>query len=185
MNAIANPSGGTVTLRGIVVAVDSDVGAAFVLDICRHIEDLLPAEVLRSKYGLSDDGAWAGLAMNEPLQRAIAAAKTRRIHDGSAARERAQHLFLAAPAVLGGIMNDTTASARHRVDAIRELRACAGGEPEHKQSERERFTININFGTAKIHKTIELTPRPPEPETIEAEELLSPRRETGLLSNRG
>jgi hypothetical protein len=80
-------------------------------------------------------------------------------------------------------MNDTAASPRHRVDAIRELRACAGSEPpDHRLSERERFTIHINFGgTAKVHKIVELTPRPAEPEplTIEATGLPVPRK-TGL-----
>ena len=111
---IESNSGGTVVLRGRTVNVDSDVGQAFVLDICRHLDELLSADQLRSKYGLLDDDAWAGLALNEPLQGAIAAAKVRRIHDGSAARERAQHAFLAAPNILNEIMNDASAPPRRR-----------------------------------------------------------------------
>jgi hypothetical protein len=131
-NMIDPNDGGTVVLRGIKVDVNSDVGAAFVIDICRHLDDLLSAEALRTKYGLLDDNAWAGLAENEPLQRAIAAAKTRRIHDGSAARERAQHAFLAGPNILNGIMNDSSAPSRSRIESIRELRGRADRYPEER-----------------------------------------------------
>jgi hypothetical protein len=170
MNSITEFNGGSgvVTLRGIVVEIDGAVGQAFVADVCRHIEDLMSADALRTKYGLLDDGAWAGLAENEPLQRAIAAAKTRRIHDGSAVRERAQHAFLAAPSILDGIMHDTSAPSRSRIESIRELRQIASVGPTDAQAEeREKFVININFGSNKLHKEIELKPVKAEPLTIE------------------
>jgi hypothetical protein len=170
MNSISmiEPSGGTVVLRGHTVNVDSDVGQAFVLDVCRHVEDLITAEALRAKYGLTDETSWAGLADNEPLQRAIAAAKTRRIHDGSAARERAQHAFLAAPNILDEIMNDASAPSRSRIESIRELRQIAAVRPTDAQAaERERFVININFGSNKLRKEIDLKPVAPETLTIE------------------
>jgi hypothetical protein len=151
---------GTVILRGIIVEIHSDVGQQFVLDVCRHIEALLTADQLRSKYGLTDDETYAGLSENAPLQRAIAAAKVRRIHDGSASREKAQHKFLTAPDVLDAIIHDPGSSPRHKTDAIRELRACAAGSEAATAAERERFIININFGTAKIVKEIELKPKP-------------------------
>jgi hypothetical protein len=154
-NALTEPTG-TVVLRGVVIDVQSDIGAAFVTDCVRHIENLLPAEALRVKYGLLDDEAYAGLSENAPLQRAIAAAKVRRIHDGSASREKAQHKFLTAPDVLDAIIHDPGSGPRHKVDAIRELRACAAAESEAaKAVERERFIININFGTNKIVKEFE------------------------------
>src|SRR5262249_19723548 len=108
------------------------------------------------------------LGSNEALQRSIAAAKTRRIHDGSAAREKAQHLFLTAPDVLGGIVNDAGASPRHRIEAVRELRQVAAvGPSDSQKTDKERFTINISFGSAKIHREVELKPIRPEL-TIEA-----------------
>jgi hypothetical protein len=164
LNAI-EPSGGTVTLRGIVVEIDGAVGQAFVLDVCRLLEDLLSVEALRTKYGLLDEEIWQALETNEKLQLAIAAAKERRIHDGSAAREKAAHLFLAAPDVLSAIMTDATASPRHRVDACRELRATAqvGSEANTPASEKERFTITLNFGKGHtINKTVDLKPIAPE-----------------------
>jgi hypothetical protein len=168
LNAITNPNGGTVVLRGIPVDVNSDVGAAFVQDVCRHVEDLLPADALRAKYGLQSDEAYEALGSNEPLQRAIAAAKTRRVHDGSAAREKAQHAFLGAPSILNGIMSDTSASARHRIEAARELRACASVGPSDAQAnEKERFVIRIDFGTAKTRVDVPMKAIKPEL-TIEA-----------------
>jgi hypothetical protein len=41
---------GTVVLRGHTVNVDSDVGVAFVIDCCRHVEDLLTADQLRQVW---------------------------------------------------------------------------------------------------------------------------------------
>jgi hypothetical protein len=177
MNAI-EPSG-HVVLRGIRIEIGSDVGAAFCLDVCRHLDDLLSAGQLRAKYGLVDEAAWQALAENEPLQRAIAAAKTRRIHDGSAARERAAHLFVEAPNVLGTIMSDAAANPRHRIEAAKEMRQIAIPGSDKPADQRERFVIHINFGTQKVHRDIELTPVKQE---IECEDDLPAPRATGIAN---
>jgi hypothetical protein len=159
---------GTVVLRGHTVQIDSDVGAAFVLDVCRHVESLLSADQLRAKYGLTDDEAYAGLGENKPLQRAIAAAKVRRIHDGSASREKAQHKFLTAPDVLDAIIHDPGSAPRNKIDAVREMRAIAQVVSETSAAaERERFIIHLNFGTNKVVKEFELKAVKPEL-TVEA-----------------
>jgi hypothetical protein len=159
-SVISSDERGTVVLRGIVVEIGSPVGQSFCLDVCRLVEDLISAEALRAKYGLQDEEVWRTLETNEPLQRAIAATKTHRIHDGSAAREKAQHLFLAAPDVLGEIVNDTSASPRHRIEAVRELRQVAAAGPTDAQAaDREKFVINISFGSNKLRKEIELKPK--------------------------
>jgi hypothetical protein len=64
-----NEGGGTVTLRGVKIDVNSDIGAAFVTDCVRNVEGLIGADQLRKKYELDDDG-WTGLADNEPLEAA-------------------------------------------------------------------------------------------------------------------
>jgi hypothetical protein len=69
MNMI-EPTSGTVVLRGIIVGLGTPVAAAFCEDAVRHIEGLIDASALRSKYGL-DDTAWEQLATNEPLQRPL------------------------------------------------------------------------------------------------------------------
>jgi hypothetical protein len=48
-------SGGTVTLCGIPVPIDSDAGGTFITDCVRFVEYLLTAEQLKKKYQLSDD----------------------------------------------------------------------------------------------------------------------------------
>jgi hypothetical protein len=168
---------GTVTLRGHVVEIDGAVGQEFVRDISRLIEDLITTEALRTKYGLQDEDVWRALETNEPLQRAVAAMKNRRVRDGSAARERAAHLFVEAPNVLGTIMTDAAASPRHRIEAARELRQVAIPGADKPANEIDRFRITINFGTAKVHRDIELTPVKHD----EDDDLPTPRA-TGIIN---
>src|SRR5262249_42869695 len=101
--------GGSVVLRGVEIDLDSNIGTGFVVDCVRHIEDLVSAEQLRTKYQLTEE-VWRGLADNEALQRAIERQRERRIRSGEASRERAQYLFLTAPGVLSDILNDRSCS---------------------------------------------------------------------------
>src|SRR5215468_6854737 len=120
-------NGTTVVLRGLrghAVDVDSDVGQAFTADCVRFVEGILTEEQLRKKYDV-DDAGWRLLATHETLQRAVGATKERRIRNGQAAQEKAAHLFVSCPDVLGGIVNDAGAPARSRIEAIRELRQVA------------------------------------------------------------
>jgi hypothetical protein len=119
-----NDDGGVVTLRGVKIEVNSDIGAAFVVDCVRQIEGLITAEALRAKYGLDDD-AWQQLATNEPLQLRVRREKERRVRVGEAARERAAFLFVNCRDVLDDIIRDPAASPRHKVESIRELRQIA------------------------------------------------------------
>src|SRR4051812_44934621 len=83
------PSSNTVVLRGVSVALGSDVGSAFVTDCTRHIESALSEAELKNKWGLSD-GDWAALANNAPLLSAVRVERERRILSGECAREAAQ-----------------------------------------------------------------------------------------------
>jgi len=134
---------GSVVLRGVKIDLNSDIGTGFTLDCCRHVEDLITAEQLKAKYRLSED-AWRQLANNEPLQMSIERAKERRVRSGEASREKAQYLFLTAPTVLSNILNDSSASPRHRIEACRELRQATIG-PEAATSSTERFSIRIDL----------------------------------------
>ena len=136
---------GSVILRGVKIDLDTDIGAGFTLDCCRHIEDLLTAEQLKTKYQLSE-AAWRQLADNAPLQQAIERQRLHRVRSGECAKERAQFLFLTAPAVLSNILNDTTASPRHRIEAARELRQTAAvGSEAATPAASERFIIRIDL----------------------------------------
>src|SRR5262249_2711999 len=85
------------------------------------------------------------IADNAPLVRAVETEKTRRVHDGAAAREKAQWLFVQAPTVLGNILNDATTSPRHRIEACRELRAVATSGSESTPATGDRFIIRIDL----------------------------------------
>jgi hypothetical protein len=167
-NAIADEANRSLILRGVKVDVNSDVGHQFAIDCVRFVEGLVTETQLRKKYAL-DDREWEALAGHEELQRMVGAQKERRIRTGEAAREKAAALFVEAPAVLGDIIKDSTASPRHRVDAIRELRACASGAEDTTKADKERFVISINFGSHRLHKEIELKAIKPEQESLAIE----------------
>lgn len=140
-----DPSGSGVVLRGVPVALDSDVGQAFILDCARNVEGQIPDDQIKRKYELSDAN-WQELASNTLLLRAVRAECQRRILSGEAAREAAQRHLLKAPRVLNGILNNEQVSPRHRIEAARELRQAASTGPEVSAEPREKFVITINLG---------------------------------------
>jgi len=87
--------------------------------------------------------------------------KERRVRDGTAAREKAQWLFVQAPDVLGNILNNTMTSPRHRIEAAKELRQVALGGPEATPATSEQFIIRIDLSAAPdggevIEKVVEI-----------------------------
>src|SRR5262245_63580335 len=96
----------------------------FITDCARYAEGLLSEKEVKKKYRF-DDQTWERLGEDEALIEAIEAEKTRRIRNGSTARERAQQLFATAPNVLGDILHDDGTSARSRIESARELRQIA------------------------------------------------------------
>jgi hypothetical protein len=141
----SNSQRGSVVLRGIEIDLDSDIGYGFIVDCCRYCEGLLAEDQVKTKYKLTDTD-WARLAENEPLVQAVQREKARRIANGAATREKAQHLFLATPDVLDDIIQDESLSPRHRVDACRELRAVAtSGSEESTPARGDRVIIRIDL----------------------------------------
>jgi hypothetical protein len=139
------PAGtGTVTLRGLTVALDSDVGELFVIDCARNVEGLLSEIEIQAKYELSQE-AWERLADNARLLQKVRAEHERRVLSGECAREAAQRHFAKAPNILNGILTDEQVSPRHRIEAARELRQAAGAGPDAVGS-NEKITIRINLG---------------------------------------
>jgi len=158
-----NSQRGTVVLRGIEINLDSDVGCGFIVDCCRYCEGLLTEDEIKAKYRLTDTD-WAGLAENEPLVQTVHREKARRIASGTATREKAQHLFLATPDVLNGIIHDANLSPRHRVDACRELRAVATSGSESTPASGDRFIIRIDLTAGggeviEFNKPLAIEPR--------------------------
>lgn len=136
---------GTVKLRGVPVALDTEVGRAFVLDCARNVEGQLPDDEIKKKYELSD-ADWQHLAINTPLLRAVRAEHERRVLNGEAAREAAQRHLVKAPAVLNGILVNDQLSPRHRIEAARELRQAAASGPEVSAEPKEKIVISIDLG---------------------------------------
>jgi hypothetical protein len=139
------PDDTSVTLRGVSVPLNSDVGGAFVSDAARNRQRLFSDQRLCEKYGLSMD-AWTEIAKNPAFRLAVDAEHERRVFNGDAARESAAKIFSESPSVLGAILNDKSASPKHRIDAARELRATAQPGTEKARDDSDRFVISINLG---------------------------------------
>jgi hypothetical protein len=101
----------------------------FISDLARFSEGILSERAIRRRYTL-DEATWDRLGSDDALIEVIETEKTRRIRDGSTARERAQVLHADAPTVLGGILKDTAAPARFRIESARELRLVAANGPD-------------------------------------------------------
>jgi hypothetical protein len=114
-----------------------------IADLCRFAEGVFSEQEVRKRHRLADS-VWKDLGANDELVRKIEAEKVRRIRDGSAKRELAQKHIVRGPTVLGNIMDDTSASPRHRVDAIKTLDSLAANGPE-KAPTADRFIITINL----------------------------------------
>jgi hypothetical protein len=155
------PDDTSVTLRGVKVPLNSDVGGAFVSDASRNKERLFSDQRLIEKYGLSMD-AWTEIAKNPAFRLAVDAEHERRVFNGDAARESAAKIFSEAPTVLGEILNDKQASPKHRIDAARELRATANVGAEKVGDDADRFHIVINLGGDKVVIDKQVAPLTPE-----------------------
>ena len=130
------------------------------IDCARNLEGALSDAEITGKWGLSEEN-WASLANNGPLVAAVRAERERRILSGHCAREAAQRHYAGAPNVLGGILSDERISARHRIEAARELRQAAGNDPRDVVP-REKIKITINLGGDERLER-ECTPNFPEP----------------------
>jgi hypothetical protein len=159
-NAI-EPSGGTVVLRGIQVPLESDVGREFVVSCARNWETLLTDAELCERFGLSLE-QWQASGANKALVRAVQLEHERRVRRGLVAQELAAREFTAAPGILGTIMKNENNNPRHRIDAAQALGRAAIDPATNENKAGTTFTINLNFGTHKITKEIELNPRAPE-----------------------
>jgi hypothetical protein len=113
----------------------------FITDFARFSESILDEKFLRRKYKF-DNSVWEKLGSDERLIEAIEYERVKRMRNGDSAREKAQQLFVAAPAVLGGILNDNKANARHRIESAREIRAIANVGPDSTPA-TDRFQITI------------------------------------------
>jgi hypothetical protein len=118
-----------------------------ILDLCRYSEGSLQEKQIRRKYRHLSNNIWD--SPDDALVDLVEAAKIQRVRNGACAREKAQLLHTAAPDVLGGILNDNSANAKHRIEASRELRTVAANGPE-AAPHSDRFQIIINLGADTV-----------------------------------
>ena len=149
-----------VTLRGVRVPLNSDVGSAFVADCARNRERIFSDAQLQEKYDIAPND-WDDIIKNKPLRLAISRECERRMLNGDAAREAAAKEFTKAPAVLGGILEDQRASPRHRIEAAKELRATARSGDEKPGADAERVIVTINLGNDE-RLVVDSGPLPPK-----------------------
>ena len=155
---------GEIVLSKTPIDIHTDAGRAFIVDATRAGESLITDAELREKYEL-DATELQALAANKAVGRAIREERDRRVRSGTAAREAAAKYFVAGPGILNQIANAAESNARHKIDAIRELRATAAGGDGEGPSKGELFSIVINLGSDvgdRIEKTFDITPKPPE-----------------------
>jgi hypothetical protein len=160
-----------IILRGVPVDLDSAVGYAFVCDAVRSAEGLIDDAQLMETHELTAEDLRT-LAANKTFARAVQAERNRRVRTGLAARESASGYFIKAPKVLDSIMMDEQANARHRIEAVRELRQTAIGSGDaERPMDTERFVIRIDLtaGGGEVHHydfdkptKIETNDTPPE-----------------------
>jgi hypothetical protein len=151
-----------VTLRGVPVPLASDVGGAFISDAARNKEKLFSDQRLCEKYDISFDD-WVEIAKNKAFRLAVNAECERRTLNGDAAKEAAAKFFVEAPQVLSDILRNEHASAKHRIDAARELRATANTGAEKTGDTSDRFHIVINLGAdQKLVFAKQIAPLTPE-----------------------
>jgi hypothetical protein len=146
-----------------------------ITSLCRFAEGLETESSVRKRWRLSEE-TWELLGSDDELVRKIDELKTQRVRSGALKRELAQGHVIRGVGVLSEIMDDTRASARHRVDSVKALNAIADPGPEAAM-EKERIVIKIDMG-ADLRAagkepnpgdviTIEATPRPSTPKQIE------------------
>jgi hypothetical protein len=105
----------------------------FIVDLARYADGTDTEAAIRKRWRLTEE-EWVRLASDDEL--------LRRQRIGLSKRELAQKYVVEGPRILSGIAQDPTASARHRVDAIRTLDSMSDTGPEAAPA-GDRFQITI------------------------------------------
>ena len=157
---------GDVVLLRTPIDISSDIGRCFVIDATRAAEALITDTELMEKYELSATELQS-IAADKAVGRAIRDERDRRVRNGLAARKSAAKYFVKGPGILDQIASAPESNARHKIDAIRELRAtAAGGDGEGLTARGEMFHIVINLSADGadhvIDQSFDITPKPPK-----------------------
>ena len=129
---------------------------------------------MKARHHLSNED-WAALGESDRLVELVEAAKLRRIRTGATKRERAQIEIVDGRPILGKIMRDPGANARHVIDAVKTLDALASTGAEAAAA-GARFEITINLGADHIEhysKSIAIDPNDTNPNEIDTTDVIA------------
>jgi hypothetical protein len=149
----------TITLHGVSVELNSDLGREFTENCVRAGEGLISDRELSELYELTP-ADFQDISKDTALIRALRTVRDQRVRSGRAAREAAAKHFVRAPNILSTIMDSEQANPKHKIESIRELRQIAIPENQNSQPDNGRFIIQINLGsdTEIYNKSIAVTP---------------------------
>jgi hypothetical protein len=117
-------------------------------NLARFADGTLTEAQVKARHHLTNED-WAALGESDRLVELVEAAKLRRIRTGATKRERAQIEIVDGPPILGKIMRDPGANARHVIDAVKTLDGLASTGAEAAAA-GARFEITINLGADHI-----------------------------------
>jgi hypothetical protein len=141
-----------IMLNGIETSLTSAEGREFIVDCVRAGEGVIADSDLCLKYEIEPE-TLATITQNKSLIKAVRSESERRVRAGVSARELAAKMHARAPAVLGDILNDKSASARHRIESAKELRATAlGNGSSETPNNADKFVITINLGGGHVER---------------------------------
>jgi hypothetical protein len=134
-----------VDLHGRPIPIEDD---ELIENLARFADGTLSEGQVKARHHLTNED-WAALGESDRLVELVEAAKLRRIRTGATKRERAQIEIVDGPPILGKIMRDPGANARHVIDAVKTLDGLASTGAEAAAA-GARFEITINLGADHI-----------------------------------
>ena len=154
-----------VDLKGRPLPIEDD---ELIENLARFADGTLSEAAVKARHHLSNED-WAAMGENDRLIELVEAAKLRRIRTGATKRERAQIEIVDGPPILGKIMRDPNANARHVIDSVKALDALASTGAEAAAA-GTRFEITINLGADHIEhysKSIAIDANDTDPNEVE------------------
>ena len=128
-------------------------------NLARFADGTLSEGQVKARHHLTNED-WAAMGESDRLVELVEAAKLRRIRTGATKRERAQIEIVDGPPILGKIMRDPGANARHVIDAVKTLDGLASTGAEAAAA-GARFEITINLGGDQSSITARALPSTP------------------------
>ena len=160
-----------VDLHGRLIPIEDD---ELIENLARFADGTLSEGQVKARHHLTNKD-WAALGESDRLVELVEAAKLRRIRTGATKRERAQIEIVDGPPILGKIMRDPNANARHVIDSVKALDALASTGAEAAAA-GARFEITINLGADHVEhysKSIEVNANDVDPHHVDTTDVIA------------